>query len=341
MTSRTRYFFMGAIAVLLVGLAVGLVAYLALDRGTALPSGLPPEVRFVPSNAEVVAFADVHAVMTSDLRRQLMPTIEGRSRKGRQMMNDFAGVDLEKQVNRVVAYVEPQEPQAPANPQTPASQSADRHDMPRALILVNGAFDQARIEQFVRDHGAEVQEHNGRKIFVHRKDEHEMAVGLFGPDLIAIGQGDLVRRALERAGAGAGEPNITTNREMMTLIRDSAGSTAWVVGQFDVVRRRLQLPTNVTAQVPPVRLMSAKVTVNGGMKATIRAEAGDKAAADQLRDTVRGFVSLARLHGGTPALASTLKSIELSGTNNTVLMSFAISPDTLRSLAPGPPPPSR
>lgn len=329
MTSRTRYFFMGAIAVLLVGLAVGLVAYLAYDRGAALPPGLPPEVRFVPANAEVVAFADVQAVMKSELHRQLMPAIENRSRKGRQMMNDFAGVDLETQVNRVVAYVEAH---APAGPQ-----AGQRPEMPRALILVNGAFDEARIERFIRDHGAEAQEHNGRKIFVHHKDEHEMAVGLAGPDLIAIGQGELVRRALDRAGAGDGAPNITTNPEMMTLIRDSAGSTAWVVGQFDVVRRRLRLPDNVSEQVPPVRLMSVKATVNGGVKATIRAETGDKAAADQLRDTVRGFVSLARLHGGTPALATTLKTIELSGSDKTVLMSFAVSPETVRMLAPHPP----
>jgi len=335
MTKKTRVFLFGAVGVLLVGLAGGLIAYLAYNRGAASPSGLPPEVRYVPSNAEVVAFADVHAVMNSELRKELMPSIEARSRKGRQMMNDFAGVDLEKQVNRVVAYVEPY---TPADPQ-----AQDRPEFPRALMLVQGTFEGARIEQSIRDRGGEMQEYNGRKIFVHREHQEEVAVGLVGPDLFAIGQADLVRRAVDRARDGSGAAqDITTNAEMMNLIRDAAGSTAWVVGQFDAVRRRMRLPDNVSSQVPPVRLVSVKATVNGGMKATIRAETGDKAAADQLRDVVRGFVSLARLQGGSgaPQFESTLKSIELSGTDTTVQMSFAIAPDTLRMLAPGPREPS-
>ena len=104
---------------------------------------------------------------------------------------------------------------------------------------------------------------------------------------------------------------------MMNLIRDNAGSTAWVVGQFDEISRRMRLPNGVARQVPPVRLVSVKANINGGVKATIRAEAGDKAAADQLRDVVRGFISLARLQGGAkPELDSMLKSIELSGTRH-------------------------
>ena len=328
MTKKTRYFVFGAIGTLIVGLGVGLVAYLAYNRGAALPEGLPPEVRFVPANAEVVAFADVRAVMNSELRRELMPAIEAGSRKGRHMMNDFAGVDLEKQVSRVVVYVEPS---------VGAGQEAqDRPEMPRALLLVSGSFDQARMEQFIRDRGGEAIDYNGAKLFVHREHDAEVAVGLVSPQLIAMGQADLVRRAIDRTrDESRGGSDVTTNAEMMTLIRDAAGSTAWVVGQFDAVRRRMRLPSSVSDQVPPVRFVSAKADVNGGMRATIRAEAGDKAAADQLRDTVRGFVSLARLQAGsTPQLESTLKSIQLSGTDNTVQMSFAVAPETLRTLAP-------
>ena len=127
---------------------------------------------------------------------------------------------------------------------------------------------------------------------------------------------------------------------MMQLIRDAAGSTAWVVGHFDAVRKRLKLPAEVGSKVPPLRLVSAKANVNGGIRATVRAEAGDEAAAQELRDAVRGFVSLARLHsGGKAGFDSTLKSIELSGTAKTVQLSFAMSPETLRLIAPHPPAP--
>ena len=326
MTKKTRYFLFGAAGVLIIGLGGGLIAYLAHNRG-GVPEGLPLEVRYVPANAEVVAFADIQAVMKSELRRELMPAIESGRDRGREMMNHF-GIDIEKQVHHIVAYVEPYQPTDP--------QTQQRAEIPNALILVQGSFDQAKIEQLIRDRAGAMEEHNGRKIFVHREEGKEFAVGLAGADLIAIGQADLVRRALDRArGASGNTQDITSNPEMMALIRDNAGSTAWVVGHFDAVRRRMRLPNEVAGQVPPLRLVSVKANVNGGMRATIRAEAGDEAAAQQLRDVVRGFVSLARLHGGgKPELQSTLKTIELSGANKTVQISFAMAPDTLRQMAP-------
>jgi hypothetical protein len=98
----------------------------------------------------------------------------------------------------------------------------------------------------------------------------------------------------------------------------------------------MRLPAAISSQVPPVRLVSVKADINGGVKATIRAEASDKAAADQLRDAVRGFISLARLHAGKEEFANVLKTVELSGSDNTVRLSFAVSPETLRVIAPSP-----
>jgi hypothetical protein len=327
MTKRTRYFVLFAGAVMLTGLAGGLIAYLAYNRVAGVAAGLPPEMRYVPVNVALVAFADVQAVMKSDVRRSLMPSIDPESRKGRQMMNDFAGVDVETQVDRVIAYVEPYtapDPQAQSTPQ-----------IPRGVVLVHGTFDVARIEAFIREHAGTIDEYKGQKIFLRSDEGREMAVGLVGSDLIAMGQGDLVRRVIDVSQGGNGvATSITANAEIMSLIRDNAGSTAWVVGQFDEISRRMRLPSSVTGQVPPIRLVSAKANINGGVRASIRAEADDKAAADQLRDVVRGFISLARLQSGGPDLGNMLKSIELSGTDTTVRLSFAVSPETLRVIAP-------
>jgi hypothetical protein len=328
MTRKTRLFVLIALAVLGVGLAGGLVAYLAYDRVRGVAAGLPPEMRYVPADAALVAFADVRDVMNSDLRRALMPSIDPESRKGRQMMSDFAGVDVEKQVNRVVAYVEPYTP--------PDPQAQAKPEVPRSLVLVHGTFEPARIESFIRERAGTMDEYKGRKIFVHREHGQEIAVGLVGSDLIAMGQADLVRRVIDMSQGGSGLPkNITANSEMMTLMRDNAGSTAWVVGQFSEISRRMHLPSSVAGQVPPIRLVSVKADINGGVKTAIRAETGDTAAADQLRDVVRGFISLARLQaGGKQQLEGVLKSIELSGTDTTVRLSFAVSPETLRVIAP-------
>jgi hypothetical protein len=328
MTRKTRYFVLIAVAVLVIGLAGGLVAYLAYDRVAGVAGGLPPEMRYVPADVAMVAFADVRAVMGSDLRRALMPSIDPESRKGRQMMNDFAGVDVEKQVDRVVAYVEPY---TPPDPQLQA-----KPEMPRTLVLVHGTFDLARIEAFIRERAGTLDEYKGRRILVRREDGREIAVGLVGPDLIAMGQAALVRRVIDMSQDGSGlATTITANPEMMNLIRDNAGSTAWVVGQFDEISRRMRLPSGVAGQVPAIRLVSVKADVNGGVKASIRAEAGDKAAADQLRDVVRGFLSLIRLQaGGKQELENVMKSLELSGSDTTVRLAFAVSPETLRAIAP-------
>jgi hypothetical protein len=267
--------------------------------------------------------------MDSELRRALMTNIDSESRKGKQMMTHF-GVDLEKQVDHVVMFVEPVVRQNP--------DSAQAGDMPRASVLVNGSFDQARIEQAIRERGGSIQEHNGRKLFIHDMGNEEVAVGFVEQDLIAIGQADLVRRAIDISrGTARDFRNVTTNGEVMNLLRDNVGSTAWVTGQFEEISRRMKLPTNMSGQVPPVRLVSARADINGGVKATIRAEASDKAAGDQLRDVVRGFLSIARLHAGAKEeLSSVLKTVELSGTDNTVRLSFAVSPETLRIIAPSP-----
>jgi len=328
MTKRTRYFVLGAVAVLLVGLGGGLIAYLAYTRAGGV-AGMPPEMRYVPVDAALVAYADVRAVMDSDVRRALMGSIDPESRKGRQMMNDFGGVDVEKQVNRIVAYVEPN---VAADPQTQA-----KPEMPRALVLVQGSFEPARIEAFVREHAGTIEEYKGQKILLRTDEGHDLAVGLIGSDLIVLGQKDLVRRAIDMSEAGSGNvKTISDNPAMMTLIRDNAGSTAWAVGRFDEISRRLSLPSGVTGKVPPIRLVSAKANINGGIRAAIRAEAADKAAADQLRDVVRAFISLGRLQGGGKQEFDTvMKSVELSGTDATVRLSFAVSPETLRVIAPG------
>jgi hypothetical protein len=327
MTKRTRYFLVSTGAVLIFGLAGGLIAYLRYNRAASVPADLPAEVRYVPANAEMVAYANVKQVLNSELHRELVQKMDSESRKGRQMMNDFAGVDLETQVDHVVMYVEPL---------SGAQDGSQPPEAPQASLLVRGSFDQGRIEQFIRDRDGVIEEYKGRKIFAHETRHGKIAVGFLGPGLISIGSDPLVRRAIDLSSdAPDGFQNVTTNAEMMNLIRDTSGSTAWAVGQFDAVSRRMRLPSAVTGQVPPVRLISAKADIDGGVKATIRAETGDKAAADQLRDVVRGFITLARMQASDkPGFESALKSIELSGTDRTVQMSFAMRPDTLRALAP-------
>src|SRR4029453_19209113 len=108
MTNRSRNFLLGASTVLLVGLGGGIIAYYANNRVPAVPAGLPAELRYVPATAALVAYVDMRTVMASELRRELERSAPNSGRR-RQNVDDFAGINLEKQVHHIVGYLESME----------------------------------------------------------------------------------------------------------------------------------------------------------------------------------------------------------------------------------------
>jgi hypothetical protein len=326
MTRKTRYFFMGSAGALLLGIGAGLFAYRTYHHPAAGTRGLPAELRFVPADAELVAYADVHSIMGSDMRKELERIAMGQ-RHGQQQTHEFAGIDVEKNINHVVAYAE-----------AAGGDPAPSH----GLVLAQGTFDQASVEQFIRNHGGSVEDYHGQHLLVRKVQPdsahpEELAVGFVRPDLIAVGGAELVKRALDAstASGGGASADVTANADLTRLMQDASSGSAWVAGQFDAVSRGMKLPPNVRQQMPPLRLVSASAHIDGGLRATIKAETADKAAADQLRDVVRGAISLVRLQAGSkPELQVTLKSIEMGGTGTTVQLSFALTPDALRAITP-------
>ena len=109
MTKRTRYFMFGSVTVLLVGLCTGLVAYY-----TGMPMGAfgqtegPSELQYVPADAVLVAYANVQDVMRSELRKKLHSTMARKhDDKGQEEFQKATGIDIEHDIDRVVAFMEP------------------------------------------------------------------------------------------------------------------------------------------------------------------------------------------------------------------------------------------
>jgi len=322
MNHMTRYFLVGSAVALLVAIGGGMFAYYRLARPPLSNSGLPTELRFVPGTADFIAYADVHALMSSEMHRELERVAEERRGAGSSHPHDFAGVDFARDIDHVVAFMRAEQGEV-----TP----------PRGLVMAEGRFDQAKIEQAIRDHGGALEEYHGKRLFYPEKREGrdpDMAMAFLAPDLVAMGGLDLIRRAIDTPPAVTSD-SITSNQEMMGLIHDVASGNAWAVGRFEAVQSHLHLPANMTGQVPPVRFISASAHFNGGVKALIKAETADKAAADQLRDLVRGALSLAKLNASAnPAFQDVVKSIELGGEGSNVQMSFVVTTDTFRTLVP-------
>jgi hypothetical protein len=323
MTSRNRYFLIGALLVLVVGLGVGLVAY----RNGALPGlgagpGGPAELRDLPANATLVAYADVHSVMQSRFRQEMLRFEPDEA--GRRSFQEKTGIDVERDIDHVVACLTP---------------AGDPHDS-TGLVLARGTFDQQKIAALIQGQGGRTEDYDGHRIFVHDPEGghgQALALAFVEPGLVAVGSLPLVKASLDlRSGHGA---NITSNDDLMKLIRENDHGTAWAVGRFDELRARTQLPEQVARQIPPITWFSVDGHIDDGVSGTVKAETRDQQSADNLRQVVQGFVALARMQvSSQPDLQSVLQSVQLGGAGRTVSLSFAVPAQVLDRLpghAPG------
>ena len=309
MTTKTRYFVITSLLVLTVGLGTGLLAYYVGFPTSALTrAGGPDELQFVPNDAALVAFADVHEIMGSDLRqkvRSLMPMKEN----GQEQFQNQTGINIETDIDRVVFAVSP---------------GIDPTTRPgNFLVLARGRFDQVKIEALMREHGATVEEYKDARLIV--APEHQgapISVSFLQPGLAAIGTANLVHGAVDLKAGGS---NITTNDDVMRFVRDLDAANAWAVGRFDVLASQTNLPAQVSQKLPAIQWFSASAQIDSGIRGLVRAEARDDEAGNALRDVVRGVMGLVKLQAPSqPALDSVVRSLELGGTGKTVTLSFEV-----------------
>jgi hypothetical protein len=319
MTAKTRYFLIGSVMVLIVGLSIGLVAFYG-----GMPSGLfssqrgPDELKYLPGDAAVVAYANVRDVMGSELRQRLRK-FEGVTDEGRSEFKTQTGIDIEKDIDHVVACM-----------------GAPGADAERTgLVVVAGRFDTSKIEAMAVEHGGKSEQYKGKRLLVmaaHAKGEDpergpEMAMGFLDKGVVALGTADMVRRAVDRAAGGG---SARGNAELMRLVGDMSGQSMWAVGRFDALSAQATLPAEVSERIPPITWFSASGRVNGGLQAVVKAEAKDEQAAENLRDIVRGFVALAKMQTGSkPGIQKMLPDVQLSGDGKDVAISFAVTNEML------------
>lgn len=315
MQKRTRLFLLIAAVILFAGLGTGLVAAYrgGFQNLVLIGSDGPDELAYVPAAARMVAYADVRAIMQSDLRQKFHPAPASNS--GAHKFQEETGIDVERDVDHIVAF---------------ASGTGGDPKNARPLLLARGRFDAVRIEGAVREHGGTVETYNGKRVFT-QPDQH-FAVAFVEPDLVAAGTLESVHEAIDVKAAGSG--TIRDNAEVMRLIRDSDNGTAWAVARLDAVTGSGRLPGDVLKQLPAVNWFAVTGHVDDGVRGTIRAEARDDQAAKDLAEVVRGFMALARLQAGQHAeFASLINSLELTESGKTVTLNFAVPGEVLDALA--------
>lgn len=322
MTQRTRYVLTGSVIVLVAGLSIGTVAY--YNGGLTLrASNGPSEFAYMPADSTAVAYADVRAIMNSEFRQRLRQVLPTGAEKDK--LQAEIGVDIEKDIDSVVAGF-----------------TGDDPTKGGGVVLVRGRFNDTAIETMAVQHGAVAETYKGKRLLVMGQpgapgapgevaaEMHHGASGggvaFLEPGLLALGDVAAVKRAIDTS---AGGENITKNADLMKLVNDLQGSgNAWVVGRFDGISAHANLPAPVKEQLGAVQFFAASLHINGGVSGTLRAEARDDKAAEQLRDVVRGVLAAGKLMSGSDSrVDAVLNSIQLQGVGKTVALSFAVPPE--------------
>ena len=319
MTTRTRYFAIASLLVLGIGLGTGLVAYyVGFPAGAFAKHPGPEELQYIPRDATVIAYANIQEVMASDLRQRLRSALPTRE-DGQRELQDATGINLETDVDRVVACLHPD----PTTTNMPGG----------GMILARGRFDETKIEALMRDHGAHVEDYRGKRVIVgefHEREDASFALSFIEPGFAALGSTKLIRSAIDLHQAGdnpqAGLQSVVGNEELMNLVHSlDTGNNAWAVGRFDALTSKAHLPDDLSTRLPAITWFSVSTHINGGIRGVIRADARDDEAANNLRDVVRGFMALAKMQAGSrPEMQAMMQSLELGGTGKTVALSFDV-----------------
>ena len=324
MTTRTRYFVILSLLITVVGLGTGLVAYyVGFPAGVLAVGGGPQELRYVPRDATMVAYVDVREVMASELRKRLRQTMPEQDNEQREFQKQ-TGINIETDIDHIVAYTE---------------QSASAGNQTPGMMLARGTFAESKIEALMREHGARVEPYKDKRLIIVSGNSFlpkdpgndasppvmvarpDLALSFLQSGLVAVGNPDLVRRAVD---FGNGGDNLMANDEVMNLIKSLESGNAWAVGRFDALRGAANLPEGMK-QLPAITWFSMTGRIADGISGVLRAETRDEESANNLRDLMRGFMALAKMQAGSqPGLQPLVQSLELGGSGKTVALSFSV-----------------
>jgi hypothetical protein len=338
MSKKTRYFLAGSAAVLVAGVCTVAVAYYAGGFQPVAASAVSNELRYVPASASLVAYADVRSIMDSELRLRLKQAIPGQE-QGQKEFLDHTGIDIERDIDYVVAAM------TSAPDATTGFKGAP-------LVVARGRFNDTQLEGLIREHGGQVEDYKGKRLVVvatpkvdgvevqhHGFGSGSMVLAFLEPGLIGIGDLAAVKSAID---AQMSSTSITGNNEMMELVGEIGRSNnAWAVGRFEAIAQQANLhenlPPQAAAQLNLVKWFAAAGHINGGVSGTLRAEARDDEAGQELRKAVDGLMALARLAGGAdPKAAAMIQSLQLTGSGKSVVLSFTVPAELINLAFPQP-----
>lgn len=326
MNKRTRYFMVSSAAIVAVVLCTGLVAFYNGGMPLLSSSRGPSEMAYLPADSAVVGYANVREVMNSEFRQKMLAIIPAGEERNEFLQH--TGIDIEHDIDTVVAA---------STVGSPAMSG---------LVLVRGRFNEGQIEGLIRQHGGTTEQYQGVRVVVANptamhtdgmprdivdSDKPAFALAFLETGLLAVGTHEAVKGAIDAKASGV---NATGNDELMKYINEiQSGQSAWAVGRFDAISKSEDMPAEIKQHLPAVQWFSLSTRINGGVSGSLRADTSDEAAAENLRDVVRGGLAMGRLISGEDVrMKLLLDSLQMSGSGKTVALSFTVSPEMVDAL---------
>ena len=318
MKANTRYVLLVGAGALVVGLMTGGIAYLQGGlQALAVAQSASDELRYVPTNATLVAYANVREVMVSSFRDHLREANPGFD--GQDQFQEETGIDLENDIDSVVGALIPSGGES------------------LGLVLLNGRFDPERLESLARQHGGHVEEYAGRRLFTQVRDGDELSMSFVEAGVLALGSAVMVRGAIDMS-TGTVADNVTANARLMGLVGQvRGGNNAWAVAEFEGMDATAYVPENLLSQVPPIAAMAVSARVDAGLSAALTVEARDEQSGQDLLAVIQGLVALARLQvASRPDLRGVLDSVQLVHVGHSVTLEVDLPPEILDLAVPEP-----
>jgi hypothetical protein len=316
MSRRTRYFLLISGLIVVGGLGTGLVAVYTGGLST-LRSQNPPEFAYIPADSTAVAYADVRHIMASEFRQRLRAVLPDDKARAKHEFLTETGIDIERDIDTVMAGL-----------------TSEAMTAGGPVVLLRGRFERDRVEQAAVKHGATAEDYKGKRL-LRAPGGHggpPAGIAFLEAGLLAIGSLDRVKHAIDAADQ---RNSITSNTELMKRLTEvDRASDAWIAGRLDDMPGRQGWPDTVKDQLGAVQWFALSAAVNTAVTATLRAEARDAKAAEDLRGVVNGAISMARMMAGKDAkLTGMLDTVQATGSGTEMQISFTVPPDVIDLMA--------
>ncbi len=335
---RSRLVLLAAATVVVVGLVVGLGAFV-LSPARAAVGPLPPEALVLPADARFLMGFDVQRLTASPfyeryalqrgMKPQVLVELERRT-----------GLDPARDVDEIVVA---------------GSGFGDALD---TLTVAIGRFDRRELARTLQAEGrVRKYDHQGVTVYALRTDgQGTGGIGLafLGDNALVVGGRERVESAV--ASRARGEAPLRSNHAIIALAEKvRPGSTLWMVGDETLLSG---LPTSMSLpgsapgatalSLPALRSLTVTGDLDPQISLAVTGEASDDAAAKNLADVVRGLVALATIQAQQkPELQKLTSAVSVATEANRVLITVRLPYELVDALqasarppAPGPTPPA-